>query len=257
MAQLQAAVFKLGQRTVGRLRRIAVGAVLQLRLGTEHFQHLHGVIFPVGGAMQIAARRQALGKLLHERRLDQAALVMARLVPRVGEKHMDAGQRIGGDHVRQHLHRIVLQQAQVGQRLFSDQFQQAAHARRMHFDADEILVRHGLGDMRGGGTHAEADFQDHRRLAAKHLFEVQRLLAERQQELRPQRLERTRLRDRQAACAGDETADAVFGRIVHHRPRRAVCWGIRRHGNEEKVAAPRVVAWRRKMERVKGIEPSS
>src|SRR5450830_1341764 len=98
VSQLQATVFELGQRTVGRLWRVAFSTVLQLRLGAQYFQHLHRVVFPVGGAMQIAARRQAIGQLLDEWRLDQAALVMARLVPRVREKYVDAGQRIGRNH---------------------------------------------------------------------------------------------------------------------------------------------------------------
>ena len=233
MAQLQAAIFKLGQRTIRRLRRIAISAIVQLRLGAQHFQHLHRVIFPIGRAMQIATRRQAIGQLLDERRLDQTALVVARLVPWIGEKHVDAGQRIGWNHVREHFHGIVLQQAQIRQRLFADQLQQAADAGRVHFHADEILLRHGLGDMRRRRTHAKTDFQDDGRLAAKHLLEVHGLLGKRQQELRPQGLKRARLRNRQPSRAGHETADAVFGRIVHHRPRRAVCWGIRRHGSEE------------------------
>src|SRR5450830_2179865 len=89
VAQLQPAVFELGQRTVGRLWRVAFGAVLQLRLGAQQFQHLHGVVFPIGGAMQVAAWRQAVGQLLDEWRLDQTALVMARLVPGIGEEYVD------------------------------------------------------------------------------------------------------------------------------------------------------------------------
>src|SRR5450830_750986 len=184
MAQFQATVFKLGQRAVGWLWCVAFGTVLQLRLGTQDFQHLHGVVFPVGGAMQVTAWRQAIGQLLDEWRLDQTALVMACLVPGIGEEYVDAGQRIGRDHMCQHFHRIVLQQAQIRQRLFVDQFQQATYARRMHFHADKILFRHGLGNMRGRRTHAKTDFQYDRRLAAEYLFKILRLLGKWQQKLR-------------------------------------------------------------------------
>ncbi len=54
-------------------------------LGAEHGQHLLGVGFPVGGAVQVAARRQPARQQRHQRRLDQAALVVPKFVPGVGE----------------------------------------------------------------------------------------------------------------------------------------------------------------------------
>jgi drug/metabolite transporter (DMT)-like permease len=227
VAQFQATVFELGQRAVRRLRRVAFGGILQRWFGAQYFQHLHRVIFPVGGQVDIAARRQVLAQGFHERRLDQAALVVARLVPWVREIDMHARQRAGRDHVAQHFHRIVLDHAQVGQAFFADQLEQAAHARGMHFHADEVLLRHQLGDVGGGAAHAETDFQDHWRLAAKGLFEVQRFLLVLDHELRAEIAQRTLLRRGQASRARDEAADAVFGRVIEHF---ALWRGFGRHG---------------------------
>jgi len=226
VTELDAAVLELGQRPVSRLRRVAFGRVLQQRLGAQHLEHLHRVVFPVGRAVQVAAGRQALGQQLDEGRLQQAALVVARLVPGIGEEDMHARQRARRDHLVQHLDRIVLDQAQVRELLLADLLEQAAHTGRMHFDADEILLRHALGDVRGGVAHAEADFKDDRRAAPEGLRKVERRLGVVDHELRPQFFERARLRDRQPSRAGDEAADAVFGRVVQHRAVR----GIGGHG---------------------------
>lgn len=159
---------------------------------------------------------------------------MLRLVPRVGEEDVHARQQTVGDHVVQHLDGIVLDEAQVLDVLFAGQFQQAAHARRVHFDADEILVRHRLRDVRRRVAHAEADLQDQRRGAAERGVEIELGLAVLDQVMRTIRFQRARLAGRQAAGAGDETADAAFGRVVEHGAALLVGRRIGRHGDEMK-----------------------
>jgi hypothetical protein len=63
--------------------------------------------------MQVAARREAAREQVHEGRLDQAPLVMARLVPRVRKEDMHAGQRGRSDHPLDDIDRVVLDQPQV------------------------------------------------------------------------------------------------------------------------------------------------
>ena len=80
MAELDAAVFKFGQRPVVGLGCITVASrisdVFQQGLAAQHFKDLLGIRLPVGCAMQVAAGFQARGQLGNERRLDQPALVV-------------------------------------------------------------------------------------------------------------------------------------------------------------------------------------
>ena len=109
--------------------------------------------------MHVAAGGDARGQQAHQRRLDQAALVVALLVPRVGEEDVHAVQAGGRDHVLQHLHGVVLDDAQVGQLLLADGLEQRAHAGFMHLAADEQRVGHQRRDVRRGVAHAEADLE--------------------------------------------------------------------------------------------------
>jgi hypothetical protein len=73
--------------------------------------------------------------------LDQPALMVALLRPRVGEEHVDARERARRDHLAHHLHRVVLHHAHVGAAVLLDLLEQAAHARRVHLDGEVV----GLG----------------------------------------------------------------------------------------------------------------
>src|SRR5690242_16969543 len=75
--------------------------------GFHHLQHVLGIGLPVGGQVQQAIGGHARGEQGDESGLDQAALVMALLVPGVGEPDARLGQRRGGDFVLQHLDRVV------------------------------------------------------------------------------------------------------------------------------------------------------
>src|SRR5205814_1805995 len=79
--------------------------------------HMVGVVGPVGRRMQHAARCQLP---CHERgslRLHQAPLVMALLRPRVGEEKMDRRDALVADHVLQHLHRVMADEAHIAELL--------------------------------------------------------------------------------------------------------------------------------------------
>jgi len=64
--------------------------------------------------MHIAARFDARDQQFQKSRLDQATFVVALFMPRVGEKNVRAIKRIGRNHVFQHFHGIVLNDADIG-----------------------------------------------------------------------------------------------------------------------------------------------
>lgn len=63
----------------------------------------------------------------------------------------------------QYFDSIMLNDAQVSQFEFFNLIQQTAHARRMHFDGQIIILRMAVSDGSGTFPHAEADFQYFRR----------------------------------------------------------------------------------------------
>lgn len=214
MAQAQAAVLEFGQGAVIGARRVAVSGIGKLRLVAQHLQHLHRVVFPVGGAMDVAARRNAAGQERDERGLDQAALVMALLGPRIREIDMHAGQRVGGDHVAHHFHRVVLDDAQVRDAGVLDATQQRADAGVEHLHAQEVVVRTRQRDLLGGLAHAEADLQHRRGLPAEGGGGIQAARRIGNGPLAHQALERGQLALRNVAAAVHETADMGCARAV-------------------------------------------
>ena len=109
--------------------------------------------------MQVAAGFQALRQLGHQRRLDQAALVVFGLVPGVGEEDMHAIQAARREHVVDHFHRVMRADADVLQPHLADALEQRAHTGGMHLAAQKVGVRQGLRNLRAGLAHAKADFQ--------------------------------------------------------------------------------------------------
>jgi hypothetical protein len=68
------------------------GAVAKTRSLFQHGKHLLGIVLPVGGEVQNAPRSQFRPQRGDERSLDQAPLVMALLVPGIGEVDLDPVQ---------------------------------------------------------------------------------------------------------------------------------------------------------------------
>src|SRR3546814_4586935 len=85
MPQFDSASLELGLRAVVGPWRVPVSGIAQQGFGVKHGQHLLGVVFPIGGAVQIASRRDACGQRRDKRRLYQPTLVVARLGPGIGK----------------------------------------------------------------------------------------------------------------------------------------------------------------------------
>src|SRR3954466_6781301 len=76
---------------------------LEKRFIQKNQLHLLRIVRPVGGEMHDAARRELFRRQRDERRLHQAALVVAFLRPWVGEEDVQRGERAGRNHVAQNL----------------------------------------------------------------------------------------------------------------------------------------------------------
>ena len=144
----------------------------QQRLGAQHFQHLLGIGLPIGRAMQVAARFEARGQLGDQGRLKQAALVVAFFVPGVREKDVHAVQAALRQHMVNHLYRIVLHDADVGEALRVNAHQQRAYAGRMHLTAQKIVAWPHRGNVCRGLPHAKANFQDCRRRTPTYCYKI-------------------------------------------------------------------------------------
>jgi len=74
------------------------------------------------------------------------------------------------------LHRVVPDQAHIGQFELGDTLQQAAYAGSVHLHADEIGVGPRLRNRRGGLAHAESDLQHPRRVTTEQRVEIGRVV---------------------------------------------------------------------------------
>jgi hypothetical protein len=220
VAELQAPRLELGERAIAGARREARRGVLEQRLGGERGENLLRVLLPVGRDVQVAAGREPQRELAQELGLEQPALVVPLLGPGIGKEHVDAGERARRDHRRDDLDRVVTDHAQIGERVLADLLQQAAHARRVHLDAQEVDVGHRAGDARGRLAHATADLEHPRRGAAEHAAEVDRLRRVGHAEARQQRLQRALLRRRHPALPQHVAADRTVVRAGGARRRR-------------------------------------
>ena len=189
-----------------------VGGVDQLGLGSQHIQDLLGIGLPVGRAVQGAAGLEAGRQFGDQRGLDQAALVVFFLVPRIGEKNVDAVEQRGaafGQHVVHHLDRVMLQDADVAELLRLDAFEQRSHAGRVNFAAEEIFLRHQCRNVGGGFAHAKTDLQNGRGVAAKQRFNGGQFGRVVHQKPRPLRGKSLGLAERGAARAAHKTANGA------------------------------------------------
>ena len=99
--------------------------------------------------------------------------------------------------------------AQVGEVLLGDQLAQRADAGDMDFQPEIVVFRMRLGDARRGFAHAAADFENLRRITAKHRRQVDVFRLVGDAYFRQHRLVVALLRFRHAAGAADEALDVA------------------------------------------------
>jgi hypothetical protein len=159
----------------------------------QHVPHLFRIVLPIRGEVQAAIRRQLAHQQRGERGIHQPPLVVALLVPGIGEVDADLVQRSIGDFVFQHFHRIVVVEPGVA----------------------GIVVASAWVALRGeaeGLAVAEADLEDALRLAPERGVEIARRACVIQPEARPQRIECALLRLGEAALAQHEAAHLALAR---------------------------------------------
>ena len=199
----------MGLRPPRRALHLAAwpGAVGQPRGRIEHVPHVLGVGLPVGGQVQAPARAQLAHQQRGQLRLHQPALVVALLVPGVGEVDADLVQRAIGDFMPQHLDRVVVVEADVVAAVFGQGIEQPAHARGVDFQPDVVARRVLAGGKTQRLAVAEADLQHLRRAAAERRIQVAQAAGVVQAKARPGLVEGTLLGRGEAALAQHEAAD--------------------------------------------------
>ena len=208
MAQAQASGFELRLWPEFRAGCITVfRGVGQAFLAPQHLQHLLGIVFPVGCQVDIGTRHHAAGQQLDERRLDQPSFVMALFRPGVRKINVHACQGVRRDHVVQHFHRVVLDDAHVRQARLVDAFEHGADPGIEDFHAQEVVLRACLRDFFRRFAHAEADLQDGRRLPPEDLAEIKQAFLEGDGPQRQQAIEGLALARRDVRAPMDEAAD--------------------------------------------------
>ena len=91
--------------------------------------------------MQVATGFEPCSQLGNQWGLNQPALVVFFLMPRVREKDVNTVQAVQRQHVVNHLDRVVLHDANVGKALRFNPLEQCAHAGRVHLAAQKISAR--------------------------------------------------------------------------------------------------------------------
>jgi hypothetical protein len=161
--------------------------------------------------VQVTAALQARRKQRNEGGLYQTPLVMSFLRPRVRKENVRAIECVRRNHVLQHFHCIVLDDSHVTERMLPDLLQQTAHARRMHFKREVILLRVRRRDFRGCFTHAESDLQYAWRTATEGAIEIDERGRIFDAELREQPVIGAALRVGNAPLPQDVAADGAVG----------------------------------------------
>ena len=242
--------------------------VLEERFALEHFEHLLGVVLPVRGAVDVAARTNAGGEESDEGLGDEAALVMAGLAPGIGEVDVHAVEGVLGDHVAHDFNGVVADDAHIGEGHLVEALGKRADAGHEDLAAEEVDLGVGLRDGGGRLAHAAADFENERGVAAEGLVGVEKLGGVLDLVLRERLVKGALLGGRDVAAAHDEGADVALLERLEFFRRQLGLFAVLFHGAEQGRAArgggryekiPQLTLRRDpwNMERVKGIEPSS
>ena len=210
MTLVQSLALETGQRPERRTRRETAvrPRVLEAGVRREHLQHLLGVRFPVGRAVQQRAGPEAGRGEGEEVGLDQPPFVVPLLGPGVGEVDAQPVQGVRGEHLAQQDDGVAVGDPDVGETAALGEVQQIALAGGVHIDGEDIGAGIVGGHPRGGLAHPEPDLQHDGTVVAEQLTEIDDMLTvDVQPPERPQPLQGVRLPGRHPAPPGLEAPD--------------------------------------------------
>jgi hypothetical protein len=123
------------------------GAIAQARRHIKHVPHLLRIVVPIGGEVQASVPGQFTNQQCGKSWTHQTALVVAFLMPRIGEVNADFIEAGIGHFMLQHLDRVVMIKANVVDVVISKCVEQATDTGRVHFDPDIVAGRIMLRSM--------------------------------------------------------------------------------------------------------------
>ena len=176
----KAAALELGARPLERLVAVMLAAFGASEPGRspEYLVDMLGVVGPVGGDMDGAARFEAIGAKIKKRRLHNTALVVPFLGPGIWKVEVYAREAGQWNLLSEHLDRIVNDQFQVRDAGGIGRDQAVAHTGLMYFDAEEVHLRCGRCEFNQRVAVTKTDLEHDRGVASKKSIEVDRLPVE-------------------------------------------------------------------------------
>ena len=96
---------------MGLPRTETIIEIFQFGFAGEHFHHLLGIVFPVSGAVNVAAETNFVDKHADEGLGDQTPFMMTSFAPWVWEVDVHASQRAVRNHVADDFDRVVANDA--------------------------------------------------------------------------------------------------------------------------------------------------
>ena len=162
MPLFEALFLETGNRSPSLGRSEAFEPVLEEMFPFEDFQSVAGVALPIGDEIDVSPRPEFPREGLQKTGLEESALVMLLLRPRVGKEDMDPLEASFGDHLPGDLLGISFDDPYISEAPFVDYTQEISNPRFEDLDSEIIDIGSILGDPGGCRPVAETDLEDHR-----------------------------------------------------------------------------------------------
>ncbi len=141
--------------------------VSQARAGIEDFSHRLSVIGPIGGQPPDTVGGESGGDQFGELGADQASLVVAGLVPRIGEERPQLTDRALVEDRGQCLGTVGHHQPDIAELVAGQLAQGRGHRRGEDLEGNQVRVGMSQGALGDRRTGARADLDDQRGAAAE------------------------------------------------------------------------------------------
>lgn len=140
----------------------------------EHLKHVFRIRLPVRCQPEISVWPERAYQQFSERGLDQTALVVPLLGPRIRKEDVDACKAARRDLVRQHFNRVVGDDLQVRKSLSLGSHQQVSDSCAMDFHSEAVDAGMRGCESRQCIAGSETDFEQARGVAPECRIQVQR-----------------------------------------------------------------------------------